>query len=119
MKNKLYLSWKSQYRRQNMLNLDFVLQPETELRMKRILDQYQDKEVFFQDIIKNQIDELKNGIHNIEIDLKEFEEKYHLSSEDFYKRFTNGEFGDEEDFMLWSGIYEMQLENQRKLLELR
>ncbi|HLP49095.1 MAG TPA: hypothetical protein VK469_24345 [Candidatus Kapabacteria bacterium] len=102
-----------------MLNLDFVLQPKTEQRIKRILDQYQDKEVFFQDIIKNQINELKNEIHNIEIDLKEFEERYHLSSEDFYNRFTNGELGDDEDFMLWSGIYEMQLDNQKKLLELR
>jgi hypothetical protein len=101
-----------------MLNLDFALQPETEQKMKRILDQYADKEVFFQDIIKNRSDELKNGIHNIEIDLKEFEQRHHLSSEDFYKRFTNGELGDEEDFMLWSGIYERQLENKKKLLEL-
>jgi hypothetical protein len=102
-----------------MLNLDFVLQPETEQKMKRILDQYPDKEVFFQDIIKKQINELKNGIHNIEIDLKAFEQRYSLSSEDFYKRFSNGELGDDEDFMLWSGIYEMQLENKKKLLELR
>jgi hypothetical protein len=101
-----------------MLNLDIVLQPETEQKMKRILDQYPDKEVFFQDIIKNQINELKNGIHNIEIDLKEFEQRYHLSSEDFYHKFKNGKLGDQEDFMLWSGIYEMQLQNKKKLVEL-
>jgi hypothetical protein len=101
-----------------MLNLDFVLQPETEQKMKRILDQYPDKEVFFQDIIKNQINELKNGIHNIEIDLKEFEQKYQLSSEDFYHQFKNCELDDQEDFMLWSGIYEMQLQNKNKLVEL-
>ncbi len=101
-----------------MLNLDFVLQPETEQKMKRILDQYPDKEVFFQDIIKNQINELKNGIHNIEIDLREFEQKYRLSSEEFYRQFKNGELDDQEDFMLWSGIYEMQLQNKKKLVEL-
>jgi hypothetical protein len=101
-----------------MLNIDFSLQPETEQKMKRILDQYPDKEVFFRDIIKNQINELKNGIHNIEIDLKELEQRYQLSSEDFYHQFKNGELGDQEDFMLWAGIYEMQLENKKKLVEL-
>ena len=101
-----------------MLNLDFVLQPETEKKMKRILDQYPDKEVFFQDIIKSQINELKNGIHNIEIDLKEFEQRHRLSSEDFYHQFKNGELGDQEDFMLWAGIYEMQLQNKKNLAEL-
>jgi hypothetical protein len=101
-----------------MLNLDFTLQPETEQKMKRILDQYPDKEVFFQDIIKNQINELKNGIHNIEIDLREFEQRYQLSSENFYHKFKNGKLDDQEDFMLWSGIYEMRLQNQKKLVEL-
>ena len=100
------------------MNLDFTLQPETEQKMKRILDQYPDKEVFFQDIIKNQINELKNGIHNIEIDLKEFEQKYQLSSEDFYDKFKNGKFDDQEDFILWSGIFEMQVRNKKKLVEL-
>ena len=101
-----------------MLNLDFELQPETEQKMKRILDQYTDKEVFFQDIIKYQVNELKNGIHNIEIDLRDLERKYQLSSEDFYRQFKNGELDDQEDFILWSGIYEMQQENKKKLAEL-
>lgn len=101
-----------------MLNIDFVLQPDTEQKMRRILDQYPDKEVFFQDVIQNQINELKNGIHNIEIDLKEFVQKYRLSSEDFYRQFKNGDLGDQEDFMIWAGIYEMQLQNKKKLIEL-
>jgi hypothetical protein len=101
-----------------MLNLDFALQPETEQKMKRILDQYPDKEVFFKDIIKNQISELKNGIHNIEIDLKEFEQRYELSSEDFYNKFKSGKLDDKEDFILWSGIFEMQMQNKKKLVEL-
>jgi hypothetical protein len=101
-----------------MLNLDFALQPETEKKIKRILDQYPDKEVFFQDVIKNQINELKNGIHNIEIDLSEFEQKHQLASEEFYRKFSNGELDDREEFMIWSGIYEMRLANQQKLVEL-
>ncbi len=102
-----------------MLNLSFKLQPETEQKFTRIMEQYSDKEEFFQDIIRYQVDELKNSIHNIEIDLRELEQKYSLSSEEFYRKFTNGELGDEEEYILWSGIYEMQLENKKKLTELK
>jgi predicted mannosyl-3-phosphoglycerate phosphatase (HAD superfamily) len=101
-----------------MLNLSFDLQPETEQKFIRIMEQYSDKEEFFQDIIRYQIDELKNSIHNIEIDLKELEQKHCLSSEEFYRKFTNGDLGDEEEYILWSGIYEMQSANKKKLTEL-
>lgn len=101
-----------------MLNWNFELQPEIEEKMQLILDQYPDKESFFQDIINNQVNELMNGIHNIEIDLKEFEKKYQRSTENFYRQFKSGEMDDRNDFIVWSGIYEMQLENKRKLTEL-
>jgi chromosome segregation and condensation protein ScpB len=101
-----------------MLNLNFKLQPQTEKKIKRILDQHPDKEIFFQDVIKNQINELKHGINNIEIDLRKFEQKYQQATKDFYRQFTNGELEDKEDFIVWAGIYEMQLENKKKLVEL-
>jgi len=97
-----------------MLKLDFEVLPETELKMKRVLEHYPDKEVFFQDIIKNRVNELKIGIQNIEIDLKEFEQKYQLSSNDFYHRFKNGDLEDIEDFILWSGLLEMQKEDKKQ-----
>ena len=102
-----------------MLNLNVELQPETEQKLIRIMEHYSDKETFFQEIIRYQVDELKNSIHNIEVDLRELEQKYDLSSEEFYRRFTNGELGDAEEYILWSGIYEMQLENKKKLTELK
>jgi len=101
-----------------MINLSVELQPETEQKFIRIMCQYPDKEEFFRDIIRYQIEELKNGIHNIEIDLKDLEEKYRFSTEEFYRKFTNGELDDAEDFILWSGIYEMQLDNKKKLSEI-
>ncbi|MCK4764766.1 MAG: hypothetical protein KAW12_21385 [Candidatus Aminicenantes bacterium] len=99
-----------------MLNLSVELQPKTEQKIKKILDQHSDKEVFFQESIESQVNELKNGIINIEIDLKEFEHRYQLSSCEFYRQFKEGELGDEEDFITWAGIYEMQLENKKKKL---
>lgn len=98
-----------------MLNLNLELQPETEKRLKQIFEQCEDKEVFAQNIITYQISEIKKAIINIELDLKEFEEKYQLSSEEFYQKFNNGEVGDDEDLMIWLGIYEMLIENKKKL----
>lgn len=62
-----------------------------------------------------EISQLKKGINNIEIELKKFEKKYDIYSEEFYKKFEKGEFGDEDDYMIWSGIYEMLLQYKSKL----
>ncbi|MCP5051322.1 MAG: hypothetical protein GY940_29420 [bacterium] len=64
-----------------MLNLNVKLEPKTEQRIKQILEQHSDKENFFKDIIQNQVNELKNGIINTQVDLKKFEEKYQQSTE--------------------------------------
>ncbi|MEY4769258.1 MAG: hypothetical protein RL637_1897 [Pseudomonadota bacterium] len=41
-----------------------------------------------------------------------------MRSEDFYQKFTQGVVEDSEDFMLWSGLYEMFCQNQSQLNEL-
>jgi hypothetical protein len=96
-----------------MLNLK--LKPKTENMLKIILSQYENQETFAHSIIDYEIAELKKGIINIKIDLKKFEQKYNISSQIFYEKFTKGEFGDDEDFIIWSGIYEMMLRNETKL----
>jgi len=47
--------------------------------------------------------------------LAKFEEKYSLSSSDFYKRYENGEMGDEMDFVEWSATLEMLANAERRL----
>jgi len=101
-----------------MLYLEFQLEPQTESKIKKILENYSDKEVFFKDIIQKEINDLKNGIINIEMDLKKFESKYNLTTGEFYRKFKEGELGDEEDFLIWAGIYEMQIDSKKKLSEL-
>lgn len=39
-----------------------------------------------------------------------------MSSENFYTKFEKGEVDDSHDFMIWAGIYEMQLESKIKLV---
>ena len=39
--------------------------------------------------------------------LAEFEQRYDMTSDTFYRRFEAGELGDEMDFFEWSGLYEL------------
>jgi len=94
------------------------LKNETKEKLKKILDQYSDKEVFTKNIIEYETSQLKKGIINIQLDLKTFEKKYGLSSKEFYQKFTSGEFGDDEDYIIWAGIYEMLGQNQKRLTDL-
>lgn len=102
-----------------MVNIQLQLQPEMEERLRKILAQYPDQDVFAQNIIAYQITELKRAILNIRLDLHQFEQKYQLETEEFYQQFQTGSLEDTEDFMIWAGIYEMFQENSRKLEELR
>jgi len=101
-----------------MLEFALDLQEETKRKFKKILDQYSDKEVFAKNIIEYETSQLKKGIVNIQLDLKNFEKKYGVSSKDFYQKFKSGEFGDDEDYMIWAGIYDMLGQNQKRLAEL-
>ena len=101
-----------------MLNLNLNLTHKTENKLKKVLDQYPDNELFAQDIIDFQTSELKKGIVNIQINLKELEDKYQLTTSEFYKQFQSGQLGDEEDYLIWAGIYEMLFLNKKRLEEL-
>jgi len=102
-----------------MLQLQLQLQPQTEERLKRVLAQHHDQEVFAQNIIAYQIAELNKAILNIRLDLQPFEQKYLQSTEAFYRQFTAGTLDDTDDFIVWAGIYEMLQDNERQLENIR
>jgi hypothetical protein len=58
-------------------------------------------EMFFQ-----RLEEAKTR-HDIQRKLDQYEEKYDLSSQDFYPQFLSGTLGDAEDYVEWAGFYEM------------
>ena len=101
-----------------MLNLQLKLRPETEQRLKRILGYTHDQEMFAQNIIAYQIAELKRGNLNIRPDLKQFEEKYQMNTDAFYRQFEQGKLEDSEDYMIWAGLYEMLEKNATRLQEI-
>jgi len=41
--------------------------------------------------------------------LGEYESKYGYSTIDFYRRFQSGELGDDDDLLMWSGLYHLYL----------
>jgi len=41
--------------------------------------------------------------------LREYERKYGYSTIEFFRRFQSGELGDNDDLMMWSGIYHLYL----------
>ncbi len=101
-----------------METVSFELQSNIASQMEKYLHFFGSKELMFTKFIDYHINRVKREISLIQIDLKQFEEKYNISSENFYEQFENGQLGDSKDFILWSGIYEMQMNCKQKLQEL-
>ena len=59
-------------------------------------------------IIKDSVDReiilLESKINLVNNELKQFEEKYHLPSYDFQKKFEEGNLGDSQDYFEWRGL---------------
>jgi len=101
-----------------MLDFHLSVQPKTEQRLKIILNSIEDEENFAQIIINDQIARLQKAILNLRLDLTVFEQKYQITSEQFYQEFSQGILADEEDFIIWSGLYEMLCQNEVQLQKL-
>ena len=98
-----------------MLNLHLNVDPKTAKRLKKVLEYSRDEETFAQNVIAYQLAEFRRGSLNLRLDLLTFEEKYQISSQIFYEKFSQGEMGDKEDFITWAGLVEMLNENEERL----
>lgn len=56
----------------------------------------------------------EHRMNNLQLDLQEFEARYQMSSETFYEQFGQGILDDREDFIIWSGLYELLLGNKNQ-----
>lgn len=77
-----------------------------------------DQNILFSDFIEYHKRNAQREIARMEVDLATYEDKYDMPSEEFYSKFEQGELEDSQEFVVWSGIYEMQLESKKKLAEL-
>ena len=55
-------------------------------------------------------------VARMQVDLASYEDQYNMPSDVFYNKFERGELEDSNDFILWSGIYEMQQNSKKKLI---
>lgn len=56
--------------------------------------------------IRREKELLEWEIKKIENKIKKYEQEYHMSSEEFNQKYSSGELGDAEDFMIWAGEYD-------------
>jgi len=66
-----------------------------------------------------QIARYRKAVTGIDDELKVFEQKYTMSSEECYLRFNSGELGDKADFFEWSGLYENFLLYRKRMAALK
>ncbi|MGB8218222.1 MAG: hypothetical protein WCE94_13070 [Candidatus Methanoperedens sp.] len=56
------------------------------------------------DSVHREIILLESKIHLVKSEIKQFEEKYNLSSSEFQKKFEKGSLGDLQDYFEWWGL---------------
>ncbi len=49
------------------------------------------------------------------MNLKQFEARYGMLSEEFYQKFEQGQLGDDMDFFEWAGLFELFQELRKKI----
>ena len=76
------------------------------------------KELLIEKFIEYHVKKLKREVARMQEDLDTYEKLYNKKSPEFYEEFEQGKLEDSEDFILWAGIYEMQLNCNQKLQKL-
>ncbi len=69
-------------------------------------------------LLEYEIQQHEASLEKFAQDLAEFEEKYQMRSELFFKKFEKGELGDAMDFVEWAGLHQMfkRIESRKKML---
>jgi len=101
-----------------MAQITLDLQPQTANKFNTYLKLFGNKELMFDSFIDYHINRLRREVSRMQLSLDKYEEKYNMGSMEFYQLFEKGKFGDEKDYMLWAGIYELKTDSEHKLGQL-
>jgi hypothetical protein len=93
----------------------------TQQKLEVVKEAYIDSAEF--DLVVEKLLDLTRSQHRVRLaryerDLQEFEQRYSMDSETFYRRFEAGEIGDAMDFCEWAGLYELHQDLLEKLQRL-
>lgn len=100
-----------------MQQITVELQQSTAQKFNKYVKLFGNKNIMFNKFVDFQINNLKREIVRMQLVLEKYEKKHKIKSNEFYKQFEDGKFDDEKDYMIWSGIYELQLDSKNKLKE--
>lgn len=69
-------------------------------------------------LLRHEAETCQAQLSQIQADLSEFEQTYHLPSTEFYHQFQTGQIGDEMDYVEWASLVQManNLKNRLRLL---
>ena len=68
-------------------------------------------------LLRHEAELCQAQLSQLQADLAEFEQKYNLSSTEFYRRFQAGQTGDDMDYVEWASLVQMA-DNLHKRLRL-
>ena len=68
-------------------------------------------------LLRHEAEQCQAQLRQLQADLAEFEQKYHLSSSEFYRQFQAGHTSDAMDYVEWASLVQMA-ENLAKRLRL-
>ncbi len=80
---------------------------------KNLYDDYLIKSL--KKIIAYETRKTRKELESLKEELRAYEAKYNMTSEDFYNKFTNGLVGDDADYFEWSAIYKMYSRSLERL----
>ena len=66
-------------------------------------------------LLRHEAEQCQAQLRQLQADLAEFEQKYHLSSTEFYQQFQAGHTGDEMDYVEWASLVQMADNLQKRL----
>ena len=87
-------------------------------KMDKLIHFFGSKDLLFAHFIDFHKKKIQREIARMQRDLEQYEQQYDMASAVFYEQFESGALEDTTDFILWSGIYEMQLNSKQKLEQL-
>jgi len=101
-----------------MEQLIINLQPQYVGKFQTLINAFGDENIFIDNFLEYHINRLKREIARMQFAISKYEIKYNMTSEIFYKKLESGELGDDKDFVMWSGIYELMKDSKKQLSQL-
>ena len=95
--------------------------PLTAERLHALAELYQQGQVSelmdrtLEKLLRHEAEQCQAQLRQLQANLAEFEQKYHLSSTEFYRQFQAGQTGDAMDYVEWASLVQMAANLTKRL----